>query len=549
MPSNTEIAEVDDDSPILKTKSLSEVYESCNLAISEPSSYEVAAKQDVWLQAMQEEIAMIEKNKIWYLTKKPQDKNVIGVKWVYRTKLNPNGSIHKYKARLVVKGYAQELGVDYGETFAPVARHDTIKLLVALAANLGWKLYHMDVKSAFLNGILEEEIYVEQPQGFEVAGKEDYVYRLNKALYGLKQAPRAWYSIIDDYLLQQDFRRSKNEATLYVKGTNSGSQLIVSLYVDDLLLTGGNEHLLNNFKAEMMKEFEMLDLGEMKYFLGMEIEQYKNGIFISQRKYALDVLKKFGMEDCKSVATPLVLNEKYVIDDGKEKANSSSYRSLIGSLLYLTASRPDLMYLVSLLSRFMSSPNYTHFSAAKRVLRYLKGTFDYGIWYEMGCKRKLEGYVDSDWAGCEDDMKSTTDYVFSIGSGAFTWISKKQDVVAQSIAEAEYVAAFVAANQAVWLRKMLVDLGFNQDEACLLKIDNMSAISIAQNPIQHGRTKHIKVKYHVIRNFIKEKEISLQHCDSEEQNADILTKSLPKPRFEKLREKLGVTKPNTKEEC
>ncbi|GKV41799.1 hypothetical protein SLEP1_g49291 [Rubroshorea leprosula] len=193
MPSNTEIAEVDDDSPILKTKCLSEVYESCNLAISEPSSYEAAAKQDVWLQAMQEEIAMIEKNKTWYLTKKPQDKNVIGVKWVYRTKLNPNGSVHKYKARLVVKGYAQEPGVDYGETFALVARHDTIKLLVALAANLGWKLYHMDVKSAFLNGILEEEIYVEQPQGFDVAGKEDYVYRLGKALYGLKQAPRAWW--------------------------------------------------------------------------------------------------------------------------------------------------------------------------------------------------------------------------------------------------------------------------------------------------------------------------------------------------------------------
>ena len=236
------------DSPILKSKSLAEVYANCNFVVNEPSSFEEAALLTEWKDAMKEELLAINKNGTWEHTPRPKDNNVIGVKWVYRTKLNPDGSIHKHKARLVVKGYSQMAGIDYGDTFAPVARHETIRLIVALSAQCGWKIFHLDVKSAFLNGIMEEKIYVEQPADFIVAGHEDNVSRLHKALYGLKQAPRAWYNRIDSHFLQNDFRRSQNEPTLYVKDCSNGKRIIVSLYVDDLLITGNYIDEINKFK-------------------------------------------------------------------------------------------------------------------------------------------------------------------------------------------------------------------------------------------------------------------------------------------------------------
>ena len=342
--------EVDDDliaefdSPVLKTKSLAEIYERCNVMVNEPSSYEEASKMEEWRIAMQEELKMIAKNETWQLVPRPSNRKIIGVKWVYRTKLNPNGSINKYKARLVVKGYSQVAGVDFGDTLAPVARHETIRLLAALSAQHEWRLYHLDVKSAFLNGNLQEEIYVEQPPGYVISRHESDVYRLHKALYGLKQAPRAWYSRVDTYFLQNGFKMSQNEATLYVKTDGNGSKIIVSLYVDDLLVTGNNDDGIIKFKESMLKEFEMTDLGVMNYFLGMEVHQLNDGIFLSQRKYAMDVLRKFKMESCKPVSTPLAINEKLTKSDGDAKADESNYRSLVGSLLYLTVARPDLMY-------------------------------------------------------------------------------------------------------------------------------------------------------------------------------------------------------------
>ena len=412
-----------------------------------------------------------------------------------------------------------------------------------------WKIFHLDVKSAFLNGELQEEIFVQQPEGYEVAGKEGMVYRLNKALYGLKQAPRAWYSKIDNYLTQCGFRRSENEATLYVRKAENGKLLVVSLYVDDLLVTGNDYLQLQEFKGEMEKMFEMSDLGEMKYFLGMEIHQCSTGIFISQKKYALDLLKKFKMERCKVVSTPLVYNEKLSKEECGDKADPTAYRSLIGRLLYLTATRPDLMFTASLLSRFMHSPGQVHFGVAKKVLRYVKGTADYGIWFTPSENGLLQGYCDSDWAGSVDDMKSTSGYVFSLGSGVFSWNSKKQEVVAQSSAEAEYIAAAGAANQAIWLRKVLDDLEMGPREATVIKVDNKSAISMAQNPVLHGRSKHIKVKFHALRQAEQSKEIKLEHCRSEVQIADIMTKVLQKSKFEDLRAQLGVLKKNLKEEC
>lgn len=258
-----------------------------------------------------------------------------------------------------MKGYAQVFGVDFSETFAPVARLDTIRMLLALAAQKGWKVYHLDVKSAFLNGYLQEEIFVEQPEGFHVKGHEEKVYKLKKALYGLKQAPRAWYSRIDDYLQKLGFVKSPSEATLYVKLMDA-NVIIVSVYVDDLLVTGNEEKLILEFKAEMLQVFEMTDLGLMSFFLGLEVKQDQDAVFICQKKYAREILKKFCMENCSSTTTPMNQKEKFSKDDGADKVDEQKFRSLIGCLMYLTATRPDIMFSVSLLSRFMHCASELH---------------------------------------------------------------------------------------------------------------------------------------------------------------------------------------------
>ena len=288
--------------------------------------------------------------------------------------------MNKYKARLVVKEYTQVFRVEFSETFALVARLDTIRLLLVVAEKKNWKVFQLDAKSSFLNGYLKEEIFVEQPDGFVVQGKEDKVCLLKKALYGLKKAPRAWYSRIDDHLINLGFHKSLNEATLYVRSEGINI-IIISIYVDDLLVTGNNQELINEFKSEMFKQFEMTDLGLLTYFLGLEVRHLRNQFFISQRKCANEILKKFHIESCKPVETPMKTKEKFSKDDGSPKVAKNIYRSLIGCLMYLTASRPNIVQAVSLLSRFMHCASEEHMQATKRILRYVKGTIDYGIKY------------------------------------------------------------------------------------------------------------------------------------------------------------------------
>ena len=528
-----------DDPPVRGTRLLSNIYERCNVAVLEPADFTEAERDPKWVAAMQEELNMIEKNQTWELVPRPQHKNVIGVKWVFRTKLNANGSINKHKARLVVKGYAQMFGVDFSETFAPVARLDTIRLVLALAAQKGWKVFQLDVKSAFLNGYLQEEIYVEQPEGFSIKGHEDKVYLLKKALYGLKQAPRAWYSRIDDYLLSLGFTKSLSESTLYVQHLNA-EILIVSLYVDDLLVTGSNATFIGEFKQNMMKVFEMTDCGEMTFFLGIEVKQDERGVFISQKKYAKEILKKFQMENCNPMSTPMFQKLKLCKEDGAKKVDETDYRSLVGCLMYLTATRPDILQAVNVLSRFLHCASEVHLQAAKRVLRYVKGTLSYGVWLKHNQEFSLHGFSDSDWGGSLEDMKSTSGYCFTFGFGVFSWASKKQDIVAQSTAEAEFIAATAVVNQALWLRKILTDLQEIQTDSTKVFVDNQAAIAISNNSVFHGKTKHFNIKLYFLREVQKEGEVSLQYCKTEDQLADIFTKALPKGRFENLREKLGV---------
>eukprot|EP00253_Pinus_taeda_P027099 PITA_27099 len=415
---------------------------------------------------MNEEIGAIEKSKTWELVDLPEGKDAIGVKWVYKTKSNAEGKIDRHKARLVVKGYKQQQGRDYDETFAPVARMETVRTVLSIAAQHKWKIYQMDVKSAFLNGVLKEEVYVEQPPGYEVDGQEHKFCKLKKALYGLKQALRAWYSRIDAYLIENGFDKCDGEPTLYIK-ENDGKIIIVILYVDDLIFTSNDASFTADFKAVMKKEFEMNDLGFLRYFLGIEVDQSENGVFISQDKYVEAMLKRFNMQNSKAAVTPTVMGLKLTKEDNNKDFHPKLYKSIVGSLMYLTATRPDIMHTLSLISRFMERPKKTHWKAAKRILR-----------------------------------KSASGYVFHMGSGAISWASKKQPVVSLSTTEVEYVAATAATCQAVWLRRVLRDLCHAQENGTTIYCDNSSAIALSKNSVFDKRTKHIDTKFHFIRELV-----------------------------------------------
>jgi hypothetical protein len=409
-----------------------------------------------------------------------------------------------------------------------------MKLLLALAAQNGWYIFQLNVKSAFFNGVLNEEIYAEQPARFEKQNSTNKVYLLKKALYGLKQARRAWYTRLDNHLLSLGFKRSMNEVTFYVKHVD-GHKLIVSVYVDDLLITGDKEQLVEEFKTNIKDKFEMNELGLLTYFLGMEVTQSDQGYFLYKKCFSLKILNNFAMANCKPVSTPMIQGQKLIKEDRAPKTDGKAYRSLVGSLLYLTATRPDILFAVNYLSRFMQNPSQIHFLAAKRVLRYLKGTVGFGMHFVKSSSVNLVGFSDSDWGGSDEGMMSTSGYCFAMGNSVFCWNSKKQSVVAHFTAEAENIAAYVAAKQLIWLRKMLSDLDCNHQNSTVLFCDNTSAIAISKNSVFHDMTKHMKIKFHAIRQFQQEGELELRYCTSEEQLADLFTKPLTKNIFEDLR--------------
>ncbi|CAL5432597.1 unnamed protein product [Camellia sinensis] len=495
-----------------------------NLALfasADPVHFEEAMKRDNWRIAMDMEMK-------------------IRVKWVYKTKLKENGEVDKFKARLVVKGYVQQQGIDYTEVFAPVARMDTVRMIVALAAQKGWTLYQLDVKSAFLHGKLNEEVYVEQPKGYELKNNPQKVYRLKKALYGLKQAPRAWFIRIEAHFISEGFEKCYSEHTLFIKTNKGGKILIVSLYVDDLIFTGNDELMFAEFKNSMLREFDMTDLGRMRFFLGIEVLQRSDGIYICQRKYALEVLKRFRMENSNSVHNPIVPGCKLFKDENGIGVDETLFKQMVGCLMYLTATRLDLMFAVSLISRYMAKPTELHLLAAKRILRYLKGTTGLGVFYKKGWCEDLVGYADSDYAGDLEDRKSTSGYVFMLGSGAVAWSSRKQPIVTLSTTEAEFVAAAACASQAVWMKRILEKLSLEESKCTAILCDNSSTIKLSKNPVLHGRSKHIDVRFHFLRDLTRERAVELVYCGTQDQLADMMTKPLTLDAFQRSRSQLGV---------
>ncbi len=402
----------------------------------DPETFAEASGNPDWDAAMDEEYRSLMVNDTWDLVPLPKGRKLVRCKWVYRTKYASDGSVERLKARLVSKGFSQVEGIDYNETFSPVAKMNSIRLVLSLASLHKWEVHQMDVKSAFLHGDLHEEIY------------------LKKSLYGLKQAPRAWYAKMDSFLLDTGFSRCHSDPNVYTKKV--GNHLIILvLYVDDLILTGSDPKLITHVKSSLKQNFEMSDLGHLHYFLGLQVLQTKEGIFLSQSKYACDLVRRFHMEDCKPAPSPFQSGVKLSTTCTSPEVDATLYCQLVGSLLYLTHSRPDLSFAVGRVARYMQTPHESHWKAAKRILRYIRGTIQFGIHYSTGGKPLLVGFTDSDWVGDPDDRKSTAGYVFSLGSGPVTWACKKQQALALSSAEVEYRAAVDASHEALWLRQIL----------------------------------------------------------------------------------------------
>ena len=459
---------------------------------------------------------------------------------MFTVKHKVDGTIERYKARLVAKGFTQTYGVDYQETFAPVAKMNSIRILLSLAANLEWPLHQFDVKNAFLNGDLEEEVYMDIPPGFEDTKTYGKVCRLRKSLYGLKQSPRAWFERFTQAMLRFGFRQSHADHTLFIKHSSEGKTTALIVYVDDIVLTGDDLEEMERLKKKLATEFEIKDLGNLKFFLGIELARSKHGIFISQRKYVLDLLRETGMLGCKACDTPMEQNQKLGDDSSGELVDRGSYQRLVGKLIYLSHTRLDIAFAVSVVSQFMHSPRESHQEAVFRILRYLKSAPGKGLHFARHDHLRVEAYTDADWAGSITDRRSTSGYCTFVGGNLVTWRSKKQNVVARSSAEAEFRAMAQGICELLWIKSLLKDLKIELTDSMKLYCDNKAAISIAHNPVQHDRTKHVEIDRHFIKENISSGTICIPFVKTCDQVADVLTKAVGSRMFHTSLDKLGM---------
>lgn len=514
---------------------------------NDPQSVEEALAgpdKTLWQQAMQSEMNSINSNQVWDLVEIPTGKTPIKSKWVFKKKIGPDGSVSSYKARLVAQGFSQQIGVDYDETFSPVVRFESVRTMLSLAAQQGCHVHQMDVSSAFLNGELSEEVYITQPQCFEANNRKNLVCKLNKALYGLKQAPRCWNITLDRFLKDSEFIQSTSDSCVYSKILETGEICLVAVYVDDLILVCKSLSVIDDIKESLSNRFLMKDLGQLKYFLGVNVSQTQNHIFINQSGYIGNILDKFGFGNCKPVSTPCDVSSGLVKTyDDRDLFDVNKYQSAVGSLLFLsTRTRPDVTFAVCNVAKYCSKPYMQHWLAVKRIFRYLRGTTNYGIMYSKSAGGECLGYSDSDWAGDKTDRKSTSGYCFKLGkdNGIISWRTNKQSCVALSTAEAEYVALANTAQESVWLRHLLSDLNVSTRKPLTIFEDNQSAICLANNPRDHSRMKHIDIKFHFVRELINNNEINVLYCSTNDMLADIMTKPLPAEKFIKLRTLIGM---------
>ncbi|KAI5673435.1 hypothetical protein M9H77_13799 [Catharanthus roseus] len=437
---------------------------------------------------------------------------------VYRIKYKADGTIERYKTRLVILENTQMAGIDFTDTFAPVAKIVTVRTLLSVATARNWPIHQMDVHNAFLHGDLQEE----------------------KSLYGLRQAPRCWFSKLTTALRRYGFSQSYADYSLFTY-SRGNIYLCVLIYVDDLLITGNSLSKLEKFKASLHKCFHMKDLGSLKYFLGIEIGRNSTGLFLCQRKYTLEILSEMGLLGAKPASTPVEPNHQLAKASRSLFDNPNRYRRLIGKLIYLTFTRPELAYVVNTLAQFMHAPRHAHWDAAIRVFRYLKESPGRRIFLSSNSLLSLTAYCDSDWATCPITRRPLTGYFISLGGSPISWKTKKQHTVSRSSAEAEYRSMAMTLCELKWLSILLRDLHVSVTCPIPLHCDNQAALHIAENPVFHERTKHIEIDCHFVRDAFQDGFIFPAYIRSEEQPADILTKALHPTHFHLLASKLGIS--------
>ncbi|KAI3496683.1 hypothetical protein L1887_39054 [Cichorium endivia] len=457
----------------------------------EPKNVKDAFDHPDWIEAMQLELEEFERNKVWRLIPKPTNASIVGLKWVYRNKLDTEGNVVQNKARLVVKGYCQQEGIDYEETFAPVARLKSVWIFLAYAAHKNFDIYQMDVKCSFLNGDLEETVFVEQP------------------------------------------------LVLKIKKKVGSHLMLVQIYVDDIIFGSTDPSLSKDFEKLMKGKFQMSMMGKINFFLGLQIKQSKEGIFINQQKYTKSLLERFEMTNCSKAKVPLPAGTRLNPSLDKPKTDIQQYRSMIGSLLYLTASRPDIMFTFYNCARYQADPREPHLAAVKTIFRYLHGTPAYGLWYPANSGFYIQAYSDSDLGGCSIECKSTSGGCQFLYGKPIIWQSKKQTCVSISTTEAKYVAAAACTSQIIWIQSQLKDYAINMRKIHLF-CDSQSAIRICHNPVQHSKAKHIALRYHFIKSHVVEGNIEVHFVHTTEQLADIFTKAQNEEAFTRIVRGLGM---------
>ncbi|KAJ4801076.1 hypothetical protein LUZ62_052322 [Rhynchospora pubera] len=509
------------------------------LASVEPTCYTQAVKDKNWRLAMAAELDALAHNATWELVPPPSDAHVVGSKWLFRIKYKPDGSIEKYKARLVAKGYSQLEGIDYYETFSPVVKPSTVRVVLSIAISHNWPLHQLDVNNAFLHGDLEETVFMEQPPGFSDTLYPNHVCKLKKAIYGLKQAPRAWFFKLKEFLTTHQFVSSQCDHSLFILKTTSTIMYLL-VYVDDIIITGNSPKAIDKLIKTLDAEFSIKDLGELSYFLGIQVSSFHKNLHLSQHRYLQTVLTRAAMADAKPCQTPMQAGIQPSKFEGSLLENPHMYRSIVGALQYATITRPDLTFAVNKASQFVAAPTEKHWQLVKRILRYIRGTLHHGLIIKPSTDLSIHAYCDADWAGCPDDRRSTTGYAVYMGCNLISWSAKKQATVSRSSTEAEYRSLAVTTQEVLWLNYLLLELGYVTKHVPTLWCDNLGATFLAANPVFHARTKHIELDFHFVREKVNAKQLSVRFICSNDQLGDIFTKSLAKARFHCIRDKLNV---------
>ena len=532
---------------------LMEQEDSVGIAEDDPNNLHEALQSSNslnWINAMKDEMKSMKDNDVWDLVELPKGVKPIGCKWIFKTKRDSKGNIERYKARLVAKGFTQKEGVDFKETFSPVSSKDSFRTIMALVAHFDLELHQMDVKTAFLNGDIDETIYMMQPENFESKDSKSMVCKLKKSIYGLKQASRQWNHKFHKVITSFGFEVNKVEDCVYHKF--SGSKFIfLVLYVDDILLACNDIGLLHETKSFLTKHFEMKDLGDASFVLGIQILRDRSqGILgLSQKSYIEKVLSRFGMKGCASTDTPITKGDRFSLkqcpktDLEIKEMQKIPYSSAIGSLMYAqVCTRPDIAFVVGLLGRYLSNPGLDHWKAAKRVMRYLQRTKDFMLTYRKSDSVEIIGYSDSDFAGCPDSRRSTSGYVFVLAGGAISWKSVKQTLVATSTMAAEFMACFEASIHGIWLRNFVTGLRVVSGIERPLKLycDNKSAVLFSNNNRSSVKEKHIDIKFLSLKEKVQNGQISIEHIRTDSMLADPLTKGLPPKVFHEHTAHMGV---------